>query len=73
MYVRVCVYALNRLLSSRVSFLVFHFVQSLFVRALPETTVHTLRDEIETQLGFDIVPRDYFFLKSVGRCLAQVT
>ena len=41
-------------------------------RAVPEWTVSYLRQELETQLGDELMPRDYVFLKSVGRCLARV-
>ncbi|XP_077981582.1 uncharacterized protein LOC144436628 isoform X2 [Glandiceps talaboti] len=47
-------------------------VSAGFVRVFPEITVYSLRDEIEEQLGYDVLPKDYVFLKSVGRCLTQV-
>ena len=42
-------------------------------RVLPETNVYTLREEIEGQLGQDALPRDYVFLKVVGRHLTRVS
>ncbi|XP_070562558.1 zinc finger CCCH domain-containing protein 13-like isoform X2 [Ptychodera flava] len=47
-------------------------VSAGFVRVFPEITVFALRDEIEEQLGYDVLPKEYVFLKSVGRCLTQV-
>ena len=35
--------------------------------------MYNLREELEQQLGFDILPREYVFLKSVGRCLTRVS
>uniref|UniRef100_A0A1I8I6D8 KH_dom_type_1 domain-containing protein n=1 Tax=Macrostomum lignano TaxID=282301 RepID=A0A1I8I6D8_9PLAT len=32
----------------------------------------TVRSDIERQLGYEIVPRNFVFCKSVGRCLTQV-
>ncbi|CAK8676149.1 uncharacterized protein LOC143461015 isoform X3 [Clavelina lepadiformis] len=43
-----------------------------FIRVLPETSVVKLRYDIADQLGNDIFPKDYVFLKHVGRCLALV-
>lgn len=39
----------------------------------PETKVYALRDEIEQQLGTELVPREYVFVKSVGRSLTRVS
>ena len=53
-----------------------HGVQLLIYyvnRVLPETTISGLREEVDNQLGSDTVPRDYVFLKSVGRCLTRVS
>ncbi|XP_074641747.1 uncharacterized protein LOC141899386 isoform X2 [Tubulanus polymorphus] len=47
-------------------------VSAGFVRVLPETRVHDLREDIEKQLGYEVVPKNYVFLKSVGRCLTRV-
>ena len=41
-------------------------------RVLPESTIYSLREELEQQLGFDVLPQQYVFLKSVGRCLTRV-
>ncbi|XP_033101252.1 uncharacterized protein LOC117104480 isoform X5 [Anneissia japonica] len=43
-----------------------------FVRAHPEDHLYKLRDDVEEQLGSDIIPEEYVFLRSVGRCLTQV-
>lgn len=32
-----------------------------------------MRDHIEEQLGPEVVPEDYVFLRSVGRCMAVVS
>jgi hypothetical protein len=42
-------------------------------RVLPETTIYGLREEVGRQIGYEIIPRDYVFLKSVGRCLTRVS
>ena len=49
-----------------------YFCASIF-RVHPETKVYALRDEIEQQLGADLVPREFVFLKSVGRSLTRVS
>lgn len=41
-------------------------------RVHPEVTLGALRVEIDGQLGPEAVPRDYIFLRSVGRCLTKV-
>ena len=42
----------------------------------PETSVNSLRKELEIQLEYDAsdypMPAEYVFLKCVGRCLTQV-
>ncbi|XP_060568818.1 spermatogenesis-associated protein 1-like isoform X6 [Ruditapes philippinarum] len=43
-----------------------------FIRVHPETKLYALRDEIEQQLGTELVPREYVFVKSVGRSLTRV-
>ncbi|XP_052774899.1 spermatogenesis-associated protein 1-like isoform X5 [Mya arenaria] len=43
-----------------------------FIRVHPESKVYTLRDEIEQQLGHELIPREYVFLKSVGRSLTRL-
>ncbi|KAL3867870.1 hypothetical protein ACJMK2_040716 [Sinanodonta woodiana] len=42
------------------------------IRVHPETKVFVLRDEIEQQLGTEVIPREYVFLKSVGRSLTRL-
>ena len=46
--------------------------KSICCRVLPETSVAMLRQEISEQLGNEIFPEDYVFLKHIGRCLALV-
>lgn len=41
-------------------------------RVHPEGTLSSLREEVDSQLGPESVPRDYIFLRSVGRCLTKV-
>ncbi|XP_071799381.1 uncharacterized protein [Asterias amurensis] len=43
-----------------------------FVRVWPELSLYYLRNQIIDQLGYDVLPPEYVFLKSVGRCLTQV-
>ncbi|XP_067936296.1 spermatogenesis-associated protein 1-like [Watersipora subatra] len=43
-----------------------------FLRIPPHIYLQELRQEIVAQLGDDGLPKDYAFLKSVGRCLTQV-
>lgn len=47
-------------------------VSAGFVRVQPYISLNYLRDHIEEQLGPEIVPEDYIFLRSVGRCMAVV-
>ncbi|XP_031567882.1 myb-like protein V [Actinia tenebrosa] len=47
-------------------------VSAGFVRVHPETNLHQLRESIEEQLGEDIIPEEFIFLRSVGRCMAVV-
>ena len=45
-----------------------------FCRVLPDLLVSNLRAEIDQQFSDErIVPRDYVFLKNVGRCLTKVS
>lgn len=44
-----------------------------FNRVQPYVSLNYLRDHIEEQLGPEIVPEDYVFLRSVGRCMAVVS
>ena len=39
----------------------------------PDTPVYSLREEVEAQLGYDVVPQEYVFLRSVGRALTRVS
>ena len=39
----------------------------------PYVSLNYLRDHIEEQLGAEVVPEDYVFLRSVGRCMAVVS
>ena len=42
-------------------------------RVYPHASLKDLRDLVEEQLDHDVVPEDYVFLRSVGRCLAIVS
>lgn len=42
-------------------------------RVQPYVSLNYLRDHIEEQLGPEVVPEDYVFLRSVGRCMAVVS
>lgn len=42
-------------------------------RVPPESSLSTLRDHVEEQLGSDVIPEDFVFLRSVGRCMAIVS
>ena len=42
-------------------------------RVQPYISLKYLRDHIEEQLGPEVVPEDYVFLRSVGRCMAVVS
>lgn len=41
-------------------------------RISPQVLLNDVRHEIPIQLGDEYLPKDYAFLKSVGRCLTQV-
>ncbi|XP_078354540.1 uncharacterized protein LOC144639159 isoform X1 [Oculina patagonica] len=47
-------------------------VSAGFVRVQPYVSLNYLRDHIEEQLGPEVVPEDYVFLRSVGRCMAVI-
>ncbi|CAD5120055.1 DgyrCDS8637 [Dimorphilus gyrociliatus] len=48
-------------------------VSAGYVRVHPDVSIYNLREEIEAQLGNeDIIPKEFIFLKSVGRCLTKV-
>lgn len=47
-------------------------VSSGFVRVVPHCTLTDLRREIYRQLGYDVVPKKYVFLRNVGRNFTQV-
>ena len=42
-------------------------------RVNPEEPLSRLRDLIDEQLGYEILPRDFVFLHSVGRCFTRVS
>lgn len=46
---------------------------SMLNRVQPYVSLNYLRDHIEEQLGPEVVPEDYVFLRSVGRCMAVVS
>lgn len=41
-------------------------------RVMPDSTITSLRIDVENQLGYDNIPRDFVFLKCVGRCFTVV-
>lgn len=43
-----------------------------FIRITASTSLHSVREAIYEQLGNEIVPSDFIYLRSVGRCLAVV-
>ncbi|KAH7936376.1 hypothetical protein HPB52_021822 [Rhipicephalus sanguineus] len=43
-----------------------------FIRVLPTARLVDVRREIDRQLGHDVVPKEYVFLRSVGRNFTQV-
>lgn len=45
----------------------------MLIRVQPYISLNYLRDHIEEQLGPEVVPEDYVFLRSVGRCMAVVS
>ena len=47
-------------------------VSAGFIRTSPSATLFQLRDVISKQLGSQLIPEHYIFLRSVGRCLAVV-
>lgn len=50
-----------------------HYTCTYICRVHPETRVCNLRDELESQLGAELLPRDFIFLKSVGRSITRVS
>jgi len=47
-------------------------VSNGFVRVPNDLTIRNLRGQIEEQLGKDVFPSDFVFLKHIGRCLVLV-
>ncbi|XP_076347194.1 uncharacterized protein LOC143245141 isoform X2 [Tachypleus tridentatus] len=47
-------------------------ISSGFIRVLPTTNLTELRKVIHRQLSYDVVPKNYVFLRSVGRNFTQV-
>lgn len=43
-----------------------------FIRVPPSMCLHFVRDSIVDQIGQELIPETYIFLRSVGRCLAVV-
>ncbi|XP_071154825.1 spermatogenesis-associated protein 1-like isoform X17 [Mytilus edulis] len=58
----------NNLLNQNVT----ETISAGIIRVHPETRVCNLRDELETQLGAELLPRDFIFLKSVGRSITRL-
>lgn len=51
-----------------------HLEPYLYIfRVQPYISLSLVRDHIEEQLGSEVVPEDYVFLRSVGRCMAVVS
>ena len=44
-----------------------------YYRVYSDAVLQVIRETIEDQLGSDIIPEEYVFLRSVGRCLAIVS
>ncbi|XP_061182043.1 putative uncharacterized protein DDB_G0282133 isoform X3 [Saccostrea echinata] len=42
------------------------------IRVHPERLLYDLRDELEQQVGVEMLPRDFVFLKSVGRSITRL-
>ncbi|KAK3747556.1 hypothetical protein QZH41_015789 [Actinostola sp. cb2023] len=47
-------------------------VSAGFVRVHPGLSLHHLRESLEEQLGEEVIPEEFIFLRSVGRCMAVV-
>lgn len=58
----------NNLLNQNVT----ETISAGIIRVHPDTRVCNLRDELEAQLGAELLPRDYIFLKSVGRSITRL-
>ncbi|XP_076104787.1 uncharacterized protein LOC143073246 isoform X4 [Mytilus galloprovincialis] len=58
----------NNLLNQNVT----ETISAGIIRVHPETRVCNLRDELESQLGAELLPRDFIFLKSVGRSITRL-
>lgn len=78
----VCCHKIARLLKkcpfveARLSFVLYlnlYLKLSDAFRVQPYISLNYLRDHIEEQLGPEVVPEDYVFLRSVGRCMAVVS
>lgn len=57
----------NNLLNQNVT----ETISAGIIRVHPERFVYDLRNELEQQVGEDMLPRDYVFLKSVGRSITR--
>ncbi|KAJ8306350.1 hypothetical protein KUTeg_016895 [Tegillarca granosa] len=58
----------NNLLNQHVT----ETISAGIIRVHPEQQVNVLRDEIDQQIGTDQIPREYVFLKSVGRSITKL-
>lgn len=58
----------NNLLNQNVT----ETISAGIIRVHPERFVYDLRNELEQQVGEDMLPRDYVFLKSVGRSITRL-
>ncbi|KAK3091842.1 hypothetical protein FSP39_023087 [Pinctada imbricata] len=58
----------NNLLNQNVT----ETVSAGIIRVHPEVKVYSLREEIDQQIGAELLPQDYVFLKSVGRSITRL-
>ncbi|XP_050041717.1 uncharacterized protein [Dermacentor andersoni] len=54
------------------NYVVDYAISAGFIRVLPTARLVDVRREINRQLGHDVVPKEYVFLRSVGRNFTQV-
>ncbi|XP_037556910.1 uncharacterized protein LOC119433726 [Dermacentor silvarum] len=54
------------------NYVVDYAISAGFIRVLPTARLVDVRREIDRQLGHDVVPKEYVFLRSVGRNFTQV-
>lgn len=59
-------------LQSAVNQIISDTVSAGFIRVLPETIICNLRTEIEAQLDSELIPKEFVFLRCVGRCFTRL-